>query len=205
MPMIEKIIHHPIPELLERLRKVRLLKNPDVLIYKDALITLEFISTSCLYPTQRYVLIQELEKVRNLQWALREHGYDMFCLNGYLEIWLKGQDNPITLLPPVVEESIEKDGRVVALINDGMHRLYLARAQWVIPQVVFVRGVPKEYPYYAYPNPDQWENIDILDELPPGYIKKWHRIYNYHSLYRDFNSAFSAVGAPRGRFTKNPK
>jgi hypothetical protein len=199
---IKEIVHHSEDELISRLREVRLLKKPEVLIYKDCIITLERISTDWLYPTQRYVLIQELEKVRNLQWALKERGYDMFSLNGFLELWIDGKDQPITLLPPVVEESIEADGSVVILINDGMHRLYLARHQWVIPQVVYIRGVPKEYPYYAYPNPGQWEGIEVIDELPPGYIKKWHRIADYHSLYRNFNSAFSAVGTPRGRFTK---
>jgi len=199
---IKEIMHHSEDELISRLREVRLLKKPEILIYKDCIITLERISTAWLYPTQRYVLLQELEKVRNLQWSLKERGCDMFSLNGFLELWIDGKDQPITLIPPVVEESIEANGSVVVLINDGMHRLYLARHQWVIPQVVYIRGIPKEYPYYAYPNPKQWEDIEVIDELPPGYIKKWHRIADYHSLYRDFNSAFSSVGAPRGRFTK---
>lgn len=200
---IKNVIYHSEDELISRLRDVRLLKKPDILIYKDCLISLEKISTDYLFPTQRYVLIQELEKVRNLQWALKELGYDMFCLNGFLEIWIDGSDQPIALLPPVVEESIEANGAAIILINDGMHRLYLARQQWVVPQVVYIRGIPKEYPYYAYPNPKRWEDIEIIDELPPNYIKKWHRIANYHSLYRNFNSAFSFVGAPRGRFTKS--
>ncbi|SFM68582.1 hypothetical protein [Thermodesulforhabdus norvegica] len=200
---IRHIEHHGAEELITRLRKVTLLKRPEVRIYESCTISLEKISTSSIYPTQRYVLLQELTKVRELQWALQEHGYDMFQLNGYLNIWIDDSTDPITLLPPVVEESIERDGRVVVLINDGMHRLYLAHRQWIIPQVVFIRGVPKEYPYYAYPNPFQWDGIDLIDELPEGYIKKWHRIRDYHSLYRNFNSAFSNVGAPRGRFYRD--
>lgn len=200
---IEKVVYHSREELISRLRNVRLLHKPDVLVYKNCLISLEKISTDWIFPTQRYVLRQELEKVRNLQWALRELGYDMFFLDGFLEIEIRGSDQPITLLPPVVEESIEANGAAIILINDGMHRLYLARHQWIIPQVVYARGIPKEYPYYAYPNPKQWDNIEVIDELPPGYIKKWHRIAHYHSLYRDFNSAFSFVGSPRGRFTKS--
>ncbi|MCX7823863.1 MAG: hypothetical protein N2260_10555 [Syntrophobacterales bacterium] len=200
---IEKIAYHPEDELIRRLRNVRLLKKPEVLIYETCLISLERISTDYLFPTQRYVLLQELEKIRNLQWALKEAGYDMFFLNGFLEIWVYGNEVPITLLPPIVEESIEANGSVVILINDGMHRLYLARHQWVIPQVAYIRGIPRKYPYYAYPNPTKWENIQVVDELPPTYIKKWHRIADYHSLYRNFNSAFSSVGEPRGRFSKS--
>lgn len=200
---IEHVEHHTSERLIERLRQVTLLKQPEVKIYEQCTISIEKISPQCLYPTQRYVLIEELTKVRNLQWALRELGYDMFCLNGYLDIWFKDLREPITLLPPVVEESIEGDGRIVALINDGMHRLYLAHRQWVVPQVVYIRGIPKEYPYYAYPNPFQWDGIDVINELSESYVKKWHRIRDYHSLYRNFNSAFSKVGAPRGRFVRS--
>jgi hypothetical protein len=39
--------------------------------------------------------------------------------------------------------------------------------------------------------------VEERDDLPPGYLKKWHRIENYHALYRNFNSAFSNVGGPR--------
>ncbi len=202
---VEKVVYHDHDELIERLRGVRLLKDPDVLVYRGCVISLERIAPSCLYPAQRYVLLQKLKKVRRLQWSLQQHGYDIFHLNGYLEIWPQGADTPFTLLPPVVEESIEQDGRVVALINDGMHRLYLARTQWIIPQVVYIRGIPKEYPYYAYPNPCQWEGIDLVEELPEGYVKKWYRTRDYHRLYRNFNSAFASVGAPRGRFTKTAR
>ncbi len=197
---ISRVKHFPAQDLITRLRRVTMLKRPDVSVYQNAFISLERIAIDSLFPTQRYVLVQELQKVRRLQWELDRLGYDLFELNGYLRIWLEGASEPITLLPPVVEESIERNGRVVNLINDGMHRLYLAYLQWAIPQVVFVRGVPKDLPYYAYPHPDQWHGIELVDSLPQGYIKKWHRIADHHSLYRNFNSAFENVGAPRGHF-----
>ena len=197
---ITKIVRHSKDELLSRLRNITMLKNPDIYVYKNALISLEYISTECLYPAQRYVLIQEINKVRKLKWELEKHGVDLFSLDGFIKIWFENAEEPIDLLPPIIEESIEKNGKVVNIINDGMHRIYLARLEWVIPQVVFVRGLPKEFPYYAYPNPDQWKGIELVDSLPEGYVKKWHRIENYHSLYRNFNSAFDNVGAPRPRF-----
>ena len=200
---IERVERHSAQELIERLRKVTMLTNPGVFPYKDVFISLEKLSTSYLMPPQRYVLSSELLKVRALSWALREHSVDIFNLDGFVRIWFsKDIEDPIDLLPPVVEESIEDNGAVVNLINDGMHRVYMARLEWKIPQVIFIRGIPKDLPYYAYPVPGGWDNIAEVEELPDGYIKKWHRIKEYKSLYRNFNSAFDNVGAPRGTFKK---
>jgi hypothetical protein len=201
---IGKVEHFPAADLISRLRRVTMLKRPEIEVYANAHISLERIAVESLYPAQRYVLSQELLKVRQLSWELERFGYDLFKLDGYLRVWSEGAEQPINLLPPVVEESIERNGRVVNIINDGMHRLYLAYLQWAIPQVIFVRGVPKDLPYYAYPNPGQWQGIELIDALPESYIKKWHRIRDYHALYRNFNSAFENVGAPRGRFSGKP-
>jgi len=196
---IETVEHFPTADLVARLRRVTMLKRPDLEVYAEAHISLERIAVESLTPAQRYVLAPELLKVRELGWELERFGYDLFQLDGYLRVRLQGVDQPITVLPPVVEESIERNGRVVNIINDGMHRLYLAYLHWVVPQVVFIRGVPKDLPYYAYPNPTQWRGIELIDSLPANYLKKWHRIRDYHTLYRNFNSAFENVGAPRGR------
>lgn len=197
---IKRVEMHNSDELIKRLRQVKMLKRPEISVYHNALISLEYLSTNCLYPAQRYVLVQELNKVRQLKWELLKHGLDLFSLNGFVKVWFEDAEDPIDLLPPIVEESIEKNGHVVNIINDGMHRIYLARMEWTVPQVVFVRGIPKDLPYYAYPNPDQWQGIELMDSLPEGYVKKWHRIRDYHTLYRNFNSAFDNVGAPRPRF-----
>jgi len=181
-----------------------MLERPDVYVYERAAISLEEMTIECLYPAQRYVLVQELEKVRLLKWELARFGYDIFRLDGYVKLWLAGEDQPIDLLPPMVEESVERNGRVVNIVNDGMHRLYMAYLEWVSPQVVFIRGVPKDLPYYAFPHPTQWQDIDMMESLPEGYLKKWHRIQDYKTLYRNFNSAFEHVGTPRGRFIKPP-
>lgn len=202
-PRLVKVQYRSEGELLERLRRVTLLKRPDVVVYRDAAISLEEIPIQDLYPAQRYVLVQELQKVRHLKWELEQFGFDLFHLNGYLKIWVEGVEEPFDLLPPVVEESTERNGQVVNLINDGMHRLYLAYLEWVVPQVIVVRGVPEDLPYYAFPIPEKWKGVQMVHELPPGYIKKWHRIRDYHSLYRNFNSAFDNVGAPRGYFTSS--
>lgn len=190
----------PEERLVESLRNVTMLKAPQVKVYTNAFISLERIAVRNLCPPQNYILRSELKKVRELKWALEEHNIDLFELNGFVRLQLSDYPEPVDLLPPIVEESIERDGSVHLIVNDGMHRVYMALREWVIPQVVFIRGIPKHLPYYAYPVPGAWENLEERDDLPPGYLKKWHRVSNYHALYRNFNSAFVNVGGPREFF-----
>ncbi|MHB8155840.1 MAG: hypothetical protein ACYDEQ_00345 [Desulfocucumaceae bacterium] len=199
---ILRIERHSADDLLERLRRVSMLTHPDFFIYRESFISLEKIRTEFLSPPQSYILTAELQKVRNLRWQLKEFGVDLFCLEGYVSIYLEGEDEPVDVLPPVVEESVEEDGSVHNIICDGMHRVSLARMEWSIPQVVYIRGIPRAKPYYAYPVPGGWGEVVTREDLPEGFIKKWHRIKEYKTLYRDFNSAFNNVGGPRGRFTK---
>ncbi len=199
---IVNVERHGPGELIERLRRVSMLTDPDVLIYREAFISLEKIRADLLSPPQSYILASELQKVRRLRWALAEFGVELFCLDGYVSVYLDGYEDPVDVLPPVVEESVEADGSVHMIICDGMHRISLARMEWFIPQVIFIRGIPRDKPYYAYPVPGGWGAVVTRDDLPEGFIKKWHRIEAYKTLYRNFNSAFSNVGGPRGRFAK---
>lgn len=199
---IVKVEKHGSGELIERLRRVSMLTNPEIFIYRESIVSLEKIRTEFLSPPQSYILSAELQKVRNLRWQLKEFGVELFSLDGYVSVYLEGYEEPVDVLPPVVEESVEQDGSVHNIICDGMHRVSLARMEWVIPQVVFIRGIPRDKPYYAYPVPGGWSQVVTREDLPEGFIKKWHRIKEYKTLYRDFNSAFTNVGGPRGRFTK---
>lgn len=206
---ITKVTRHSPPELLERLRQVPLLKQPEVRLYADALISLESIHTDCLAPTQNYVWLAELKKVQELRWSLAEHGVDLFRLEGFVTYTVRAEDGTeehYDVYPPIVEESVEADGRVALLINDGMHRLYLARLERVVPQVVYVRGVPKKYPYYAFPRPEGWGGIDLLADNPDPktYLKKCHRRRDNKRLYRDFQSVFANVGRSRSQLLIRP-
>lgn len=189
-------------ELISRLRRVPLQEQPEIMIYHNALISLETIHTNCLHPPQNYIWLAELRKVQELRWSLREHGVDMFHLDGFVSYTVEDRNGELVeydLYPPIIEESFEADGTVALLINDGMHRVYLARSEWVAPQVVYVRGVPKDYPYYAFPRPQHWDGIDLLPDNPDKnrYLKKCHRIRQNKSLYRNFQAVFNNVGGSR--------
>lgn len=197
-------------DLIERMKNVPLKKQPDIKVYENTFITLENIHCNNIFPTQNYIWLKELYKVQELRWGLLEYGVDIFNLNGFVTYTVNYKDDfsefdmIYDMYPPVVEESFEKDGNMIMLINDGMHRLWLARQEHIIPQVVYVRGIPKEYPYYAFPRVNKWNGIDILEENPDAkiYIKKYHRIKNNKSLYRNFQAVFSNVGGPRGDLIK---
>ncbi|MFA5109879.1 MAG: hypothetical protein WC443_00585 [Desulfobaccales bacterium] len=199
---------HSAEELLSCLRRVPLLEQPDVLIYAQALISLEQIHTRCLHPPQNYLWLQELRKTQELRWSLAAWGVDLFRLDGYVTYTVRladGEEAVYDLYPPIVEESFEADGTVALIINDGMHRLYLARMEWVIPQVTYVRGLPREYPYYAFPRLGGWEGLDLLADNPDPqrYLKKCHRVRKNKALYRDFQAVFHNVGRSRSRLLKN--
>jgi hypothetical protein len=201
---IVSVTRHSAEELTQRLRQVPLLKQPDILIYAEALISLEQIHTDHLAPSQNYVWLAEFKKVQDLRWSLAEHRVDLFRLDGFVTYTVRkpdGGEELYAVYPPVVEESFEADGSVALLINDGMHRLYLARLERVAPQVIYVRGVPKKYPYYAFPRSGGLEGIDLLADNPDPktYLKKCHRRRENKRLYRDFQAVFANVGRSRSQ------
>ncbi|MBD3300560.1 MAG: hypothetical protein GF347_04360 [Candidatus Moranbacteria bacterium] len=188
-------------ELIKRLKAVRMLKASKIQPYKDAVVTLENLDTTELYCPQKYIIEQNLMDIANLDWEMRKYKVDIFNLNGFVRFWLKDEKEPRDFLPVIVEESIEANGKVANLICDGMHRAYYARTCWKIPQVAFIRGIPKQYPYYNYPmyKGDDWDKLDRFPALPlpEGYIKKWTREENYKAYYKDFNSQFENVSVAR--------
>ncbi len=186
---ILQVEFHPATELMARLRQVPLQERPEVKIYANALISLEFIHTNYLWPPQNYIWLAELRKVQNLRWSLQEHGFDMFRLNGFVTYTVRQADGELRtydLYPPIIEESFEADGTVALLINDGMHRVYLARQAWIVPQVVYIR-------------PEGWQHLDLLPDNPETnrYLKKCHRLRHNKVLFRNFQAVFRNVGGSR--------
>lgn len=210
---IVSVEKHSVDELFEGLRKVTLLKLPDIKIYRSADLSTKIVDTDTIYPAQRYVLTSELRKVQELKWELSRYGIDLYRLHGYVTMEIEGYDEPIDVLPPIVECTTMVNK--MPLLNDGMHRTFLARCEWENIEVVYIEeNVPTyetftedrypmtAFPYYAYPLVNGWDGVEIREDIPETYIKKFHRIKDYKSLYRNFNSAFNNVGGPRGNFSK---
>lgn len=188
-------------DLLGRLKKTRLRGFDRAEVYKTATLEIgEQINTDALTPAQRYVLADGVQTILEIADAFAPLGIDVFNLHGALLWWPEGgeAEAPIPFLPPIIEESIEADGRKVLLINDGIHRVYAARKRGRPLNVVLARNVPPEYPYYAYALPDGWAQVEELAELTEGYQKKAYRSPdNYKALFRDFNEIFEGVQKQR--------
>jgi hypothetical protein len=193
-------------ELLASLRETPLRGFDKACLYADA--TLELapaIDTDLLTPAQRYVLEPTIRKLLELRDALLGHGLDLFALDG--GAYVHTSEDPveaIPLVPPIVEETLEPDGRSVLLVNDGLHRVSAARSLGLPISVVVVRGIPAEYPYYAYALPRGWAELERLEELPDSYQKKEYRLPdNYKALFREFNTVFP--GVQKQRKQSNPR
>ena len=190
-------------ELLSRLKRTRLRGFDRAEVYRDATLEVVEADPESLTPAQRYVLQEGVQAILDVADAFEPRGVDVFALRGALLFWPDGSDPdgpPIPFLPPVIEESIERDGKKILLINDGIHRVYAARKRGRKLNVVLARNVPAEYPYYAYALPDGWAQVDELAELQEGYQKKEYRNpENYKALFRDFNEIFEGVQKQRPR------
>ncbi|MBF0582876.1 MAG: hypothetical protein HQL80_01430 [Magnetococcales bacterium] len=192
-------------ELLDRFRQTRLRGFGQPLVYQQAELTLvRQVEPRTLYPAQNYVLQADYERLHGLYEAFLQQGHNIFALEGGLFFWVRQQDGdeegPIPLTPPVVEISREADGRTLPLINDGMHRVYTAMRLQQPIHIILARHVPPQWPYYAYPLPNGWADVEELQQLPENYVKKAYRDpENYKDLFRDFNGIFPGIQKQRKR------
>jgi hypothetical protein len=187
-------------ELLERLRRTRLRGFDKAQPYAEATLTLSPATNPAdLAPAQRYLLKAGVERILELREALLEHGIDMFALEGGAFVRTsEAPEESVPVIPPIVEESREPDGRVVLIINDGIHRVFAARSIGLPITTVIAREVPPKYPYYACATSGGWSEIKELEELPDGFEKKAYRMpENYKALFREFNEVFPGVQKER--------
>lgn len=202
---IIKIEQFSVEDLINKVRKVPMLKAPEVFPYVDEITTLikyKIVDVENLTPAQRYVLQPNLDRIQEIGWQLKEKfDVDIYNLNGYVRMYMENGEE-IDLLPPIIEGSTEKNGTEYRIINDGMHRCMSAYLESTPCGVVEIFGVPEEYPYYAFPLVDGWLDVEVLKELKPGFVKKRHRIRDHKTLFRNFNAQFNAKSEPRGDGSK---
>ncbi|MCA9312955.1 hypothetical protein H6801_04480 [Candidatus Nomurabacteria bacterium] len=166
-------------ELIDRIRDVALLKNPDIRPYRCAEVAIREVNLADIKPTTLYVLSKNLEFQRNLTATLAGHDLDPLSLSGVAE--LEHQGNVTGLIPPIVEVDAEHGPCLI----DGAHRTYIGRqAGRSIISALWIEGVDPNYPIYAYPN--DWVDIVEYDSIPA--VKKHYREGDYSRLYRDISA-----------------
>jgi hypothetical protein len=187
-------------ELLARLAETRLRGFGGARPYAEASLELVSLSPEDLAPAQRYVLRPSVAAILELREALLGHGVDVFALDG--GAFVRTADELVPVIPPIVEESHEPDGRTVWIINDGIHRVYAARSLGL--PISVVRATDVSHPYYALALPGGWSEVEELDELPERYEKKTYRQpEGYKALFREFNEVFPGVQKERRK--SNPE
>ena len=146
-----QIIKHDVlseADLLARLKRTRLRGFDRAEVYRDATLEIFEADPAALTPAQRYVLREGVQAILDVADAFEGRGIDVFSLRGALLFWPEGtdpeRDPAIPFLPPVIEESIERNGEKVLLINDGIHRVYAARKRGRNINVVLARNVSAE-------------------------------------------------------------
>ena len=189
-------------ETLARFKETRLRGFGQPRIYEKASLELRpAVPTEKLIPTQRYVLTSDLNTIFALETLLLGHNIDIFALTGAVLLWLEREgeeEGPNPLTPPIIEDSQEANGQTVWIINDGMHRIAAARKRGRDINVILAQGVPTEYPYYAFPLENNWQDVVELAELPDNFAKKSYRSPDdYKSLFRDFNGVFEGIQKQR--------
>jgi len=197
--------HHPVVELIERLRRVTLRKetptDSNIFVYRHAKIrVVDHVRPDSLVPAQYYRVTEVMRRLDNLRRALALVDIDMFHLNGYVRFQVRGQSQTYTLLPPIVEYQQDMLGQLQPTIVDGLHRVSLARKLHLKAiQTVEIAGVWPEWPYYGYPNPNGWRDVRTRVTVPEMARKRLWRVAppGAYRLYRDFNGAFGSVGDPR--------
>ena len=192
-------------ELLARLRTTRLQGFDGHEIYAEA--DLQLVPTfdpANATPAQRYVLNPNVATVLRLRDALLPLGHDIFALDGGLRVRTgEAPEEWMPVIPPIVEESVEPDGRSVLLINDGIHRMYAAKSIGSSIATVVVRNLSPDFPYYAYALPTGWDGLQAMDALPDVFQKKEYRQpTGYQALFRQFNDVFP--GVQKARKSSNP-
>lgn len=194
---ITDIIYIHETDVINKLRQVTMLKNSTIFPYNNSFMSFEKFDTDYLFPPQNYVLIPELQSKLELKYALEKWDIDINNLNGAIKFLVEGEKEYRTILPPIIEESIESNHVIYQIICDGMHRIYLSRISRICPEIIYIRGVNKDCPYYAYPTLNGWDSIKEINSLSEISVKKWHRIKDNKRLYRNFDSIFINCSKPR--------
>ena len=208
----------PWTELEPAVRAVPLLKldRTQQLIhpYRDARIHLREVHPDELSPTSFYVIQRNLDFQKRLHAELLTKGHDTLHLEGLLEI-RNDQGEIWGLMPPVVEvmhehiTHLNAHGDIdyqhkpttvaVHIINDGLHRVLLARELNRTITVIHVTGAKP--PFYALPN--GWDQVQTFTDTPHSKEeKKFYRRNDCYALSRDFGVL--GCGKPRNTGSGKP-
>ena len=169
-------------EFISQLRNTKLQGIPHIYPYEKSKISLQKFSKDDLYPTSFYCLKSQINELIVLNAKLRNAGYNIFNLDGYVSF----EDIDIfAITPPIIEVVQGKP-----LIVDGLHRVLLSDAYNEKIQCVVIENA--EPITYAVANPHKWEDVKQFEErVPAGFKTRNHR---YGDDYKRYTRIFDLDG-----------
>lgn len=205
---IKKVVQHSRQRLVEKIRQVRLKGFGQPLAYPEEETNVEL----CTFPLQNadppqtYYLQERVQDLIVLRNRLQVRGYDIFALDGYLDLTLEKDDGTqveFPILPPIMEQYAYRNPYAEKyLICDGVHRVMAARVCG-LKHIQAVRISQPPWPYYAYAETAGLAGLNGIEgALPQGYLKKtyrWPEEGGYKGLFRDFNAVFPGVQEERAK------
>lgn len=188
---------HSTEELIRKIKSTPLICDESIRPYADADVCVKKFGTDVLSPTTFYLIKSNVELQRVLREVLmREFDINIFNIDRYFEI--KTDNGMRSLVPPITHRS-DVDGGVV-LLEDGAHRVFVARELAEPVTCVYIEGVPTDMPFYAFPNPNGWDDVSLFDDVSQVKQKKKYRVDNKeeeYKLYRLYDAVFPGIGKPR--------
>jgi hypothetical protein len=160
--------------LEEALRTVPLRGDSTVRPYAASSLVLRRLRIQDLRPTAYYALAPRIAQLRSLyQCMLEQYALSLFDLSGMLDYTM--DDRTLRMSPPVVERYVEpEEGREVAAIVDGQHRILLARELgfdeiWTVE----VAQTSQDFPLVSLPL--QWSDVRVVESVPETHAKRRFR------------------------------
>ena len=192
-------------QLEPMLREINLKDNQNVKPYAEADFSIQTFPPDFVRPVGSYVVTRNLKFQDLLRQTLqREYKIDTLIMEGgrSVKIQFNLPDKTERLLIPTFVEVSHYDGGL-PIVMDGQHRLYLAMSK-KIPHVNSIVARNVIVPYYGYPLPNGWADVEQVSEVPHTGAKRRYRISTplgskplHYSLYRDFEPL--KVGKPRSK------
>ncbi|MBW6452073.1 MAG: hypothetical protein K0B02_05090 [DPANN group archaeon] len=184
-------------DLISGIKNTPLLFNSEICPYKEANVSIKKFHTDELSPTAFYVLEDRIKMQDILHKTLiNEFDINSYCLEkGYV---IDDGTFTYTLLPVITHRS-DIDGGVI-LVEDGAHRSYHARSIGSDINTIFIEGVPEHIPFYAFPNPNGWGDVNVFDDISNVTQKKLYRTEDkdaQYKLFRDYDAVFPGIGTVR--------
>ena len=159
---------HNCSELLQIIRNTTLQGDAKIKPFEKSDVYIQKENVKNLFPTQKFVLQEQLLRIKFLYEYFLQYSIDISGLNGFIVYNTDEGKTPYVLTPPIIE-IIENQ----PLVIDGQHRTKFFGDKGVGLNCVCINNIAPEYFPYQLPNTNGWNDVQMFDtKLPQGFNRK---------------------------------